>query len=213
MAEIWTNILNGFKEIFSSPLRDPSILWLLVPIILFWLVMEIYFGRYKEEKLGWNSALGYGLSMFWIVVISFRTMFENNFELFSIDKLLFVIFVAVYSVFIIYVSFTHRFQAKIFFLFTSPTLVYYLFGIALLWSNDLLNATRWVIVDLVILYIIVLVLETILKKLIPSASNAGMDDAGMGGGFGDSGMGSVGGGNTGIGSAGSGGIGKGFGKI
>ena len=47
MAEIWTNILGGFKEIFSSPFRDLSILWLLIPIILFWLVMEVYFGRYK----------------------------------------------------------------------------------------------------------------------------------------------------------------------
>jgi uncharacterized membrane protein YgcG len=214
MAEIWANILNGFKEIFSSPLKDPSILWLLVPIILFWLVMELYFGRYKDERLGWNSALGYGLSMFWVVVISFKTMFENNFELFSIDKLLFVFFVATYSVFIIYISFTHRLKAKIFFLFTSPTLVYYLFGIALLWSNDLLNVSRWVIIDLIIFYIIILILETILKKLIPSApSDSGMRDEGMGGGLGDSGMGSLGGGNTGMGSAGASNLGKGFGKI
>jgi len=204
MAEIWTNILGGFKEIFSSPFRDLSILWLLIPIILFWLVMEVYFGRYKEEKLGWNSALGYGLSMFWIVVISFKTIFENNFELFSIDKLLFVIFVAVYSVFIIFVSFTHRLKAKIFFLFTSPTIVYYLFAIALLLVNDLLNISLWVIIDLVILYIIILIFELILKKVIPSAPESGgiesgMDDIGMG--------------DTGTGDAGSGNIVKGFGKI
>ena len=204
MAEIWTNILGGFKEIFSSPFRDLSILWLLIPIILFWLVMEVYFGRYKEEKLGWNSALGYGLSMFWIVVISFKTIFENNFELFSIDKLLFVIFVAVYSVFIIFVSFTHRLKAKIFFLFTSPTIVYYLFAIALLLVNDLLNISFWVIIDLVILYIIILIFELILKKLIPAAPESGgiesgMDDIGMS--------------DTGTGDTGSGNIGKGFGKI
>ena len=53
MAGIWTNILSGFKEIFSAPLRDISILWLLIPIILFWFVLEIYFGKYKGEKLGW----------------------------------------------------------------------------------------------------------------------------------------------------------------
>lgn len=191
MAEIWVNILSGFKEIFSAPSRDLSILWLLVPIILFWFVLEIYFGRYKTEKLGWNSALGYGLSMFWIVVISFKTMFENNFELFSIDKLLFVIFVAAYSIFIIYISFTHRLKEKIFFLFTSPTIVYYLFGVALLWVNDLLNITFWVIVDLVIFYIIIVIFELILKKLIPAApSGSGMEGGGMSGaGMGDIGKG------------------------
>ena len=148
--------------------------------------------------------MGYGLSMFWIVVISFKTIFENNFELFSIDKLLFVIFVAVYSVFIIFVSFTHRLKAKIFFLFTSPTIVYYLFAIALLLVNDLLNISFWVIIDLVILYIIILIFELILKKLIPAAPESGgiesgMDDIGMG--------------DTGTGDTSSGNIVKGFGKI
>lgn len=180
MANIWENVLSGFKEIFLAPTRDLSILWLLIPIFLFWFTLEIYFGRYKEEKLGWNSALGYGLSMFWIVIISFRTLFANNFELFSIDKLLFVIFIALYSCFIIFVSFTHRMKAKIFFLFTSPTLVYFLFGIALLLVNDLLNVTFWVIVDLVIFYIIILIFELILKKIIPPAPNSsGMEEPQM----------------------------------
>ncbi len=170
MAEIWADLLAGFNEIFSAPFKDLSIFWLLAPIILFWFILEIYFGRYKKENLGWNSALGYGLSMFWIVVISLRTMFENNFDLFSIDKLLFVIFVALYSIFIIFVSFTHRMQTKIFFLFTSPTLVYFLFGIALLVVNDLLNLSFWVTIALIIFYMLILVFETILKKIIPSAS-------------------------------------------
>jgi len=169
MVDIWSNILIGFKEIFSAPFKDLTILWLLIPIILFWFILEIYFSRYKEEKLGWSSALGFGLSMFWIVVISFRTMFENNFELFSIDKLLFIIFIAIYSGFIIYVSFTHKIKAKIFFLFTSPTIVYYLFGIAVLLVNNLLKITLWVIVDLIIFYIIIIIFEIIMKKIIPSA--------------------------------------------
>lgn len=194
MAEVWINILIGFKEIFSAPLRDLSILWFLTPLVLFWLILEIYFGRYKSEKLGWNSALGYGLSMFWIVIISFKTMFENNFELFSISKLLFVIFVAAYSIFIISISFTHRLKEKIFFLFTSPTIVYYLFGVTLLLIDDLLKINFWVFIDLIILYIIILILEIILKKIIPAASEDSV-------------------GSTGTGDVGIGNIGKGFGKL
>ena len=199
MAEIWVNILSGFKEIFSAPLRDLSILWFLAPLVLFWFILEIYFGRYKSEKLGWNTALGYGLSMFWIVIISFKTMFENNFELFSIGKLLFVIFVAAYYVFIIFISFTHRLKEKIFFLFTSPTIVYYLFGITLLLVDDLLEINFWVFIDLIILYIIILILEIILKKIVPAASE-------------DS-LGSTGTGDVGIGNTRMGDIGKGFGKL
>jgi len=194
MVGVWANILNGFGEIFSAPLKDLSILWLLAPLILFWFILEIYFGRYKSEKLGWNTALGYGMSMFWIVIISFKTMFENNFELFSIGKLLFVVFVAAYSIFIIYISFTHKVTEKIFFLFTSPTIVYYLFGITLLLIDDLLKISFWVFIDLIIFYIIILILEIILKKIIPAAP--------------ENPVGNIGTGNTGLGD-----IGKGFGRL
>jgi hypothetical protein len=169
MADEWVNILNGFKEIFSAPFKDLSIWWLLAPIIMFWVILEIYFSRYKTEKLGWNSTLGYGLNMFWIGIISLRTLFANDFELFTLGKILFLAFIAMYSIFIISVSFTHKLKQKIFFLFASPTLVYFLSGIAVLWFNDLLKIHLWVVIDLIILYIIILILELILKKVIPSA--------------------------------------------
>src|SRR3989344_9539006 len=101
MASVWDNLLLGFSEIFSSPLKDLSVWWLLSPVILFWFVIEIYFGRYKKEKLGWNTALGNGLSMFWIVVISLKVLFEGQFGLHNLGKLVFVIFIALYSIFII----------------------------------------------------------------------------------------------------------------
>ncbi|MBI2134557.1 hypothetical protein HYU09_01070 [Candidatus Woesearchaeota archaeon] len=172
MADILAEILNGFSEILSSFAKDPSIWWLLAPILLFWLIIEVYFGRYKKEKLGWNTALGNGLSMFWIVVISLKSLFDEALGLFSIDKLIFVVFIAIYSIFIIFVSFTHKLKENIFFLVSSPTVIYYLSAIAILWINDLLAITLWVIIDLVILYIIISVLEAILRKLIPTAPAA-----------------------------------------
>jgi hypothetical protein len=204
MAEVWVNILSGFKEIFSAPFKDPSILWLLAPIALFWLVLEIYFGKYKREKLGWNTTLGYGMTMFWVVVISLRTMFENNFELFSIDKILFLLVIATYSIFIIIVSFTHKLREKVFFLVASPSLVYYLFIIAILLVHGVLELNLWVVVDLVILYIVILLLETILKRVMPEAPG----DIGGEGDFGS--MGSSGVNNFGIGKTG---VGKGTKKF
>jgi len=172
MANAWDNLLAGFSEIFSSPLKDPSIWWLLAPIILFWFVIEIYFGRHKKEKLGWNTALGNGLSMFWIVVISLKVLFEGQFGLHNLGKLVFVIFIALYSTFIIFVSFTHKIKENLFFLVASPTAVYYLSGIAILWIYNLLAMSIWVITDLIIIYMAILVFEAILKKAIPPAAEA-----------------------------------------
>jgi len=205
MATVWANILDGFVEIFSAPFRDSSIWWVLTPIILFWLVLEVYFGMYKGEKLGWNTALGNGLNLFWVVVISLKALFTKNLELFSIDKLMAVIVIAVYSGFIISVSFTHKLKENIFFLFASPTTIYYLSGITILWIHGLINITLWVIIDLIIFYTVLMIFEIIMRKLIsPASKDSGMEDAGIG----DTGLGDAGMGGTGMGN-----IGKGFGKI
>jgi hypothetical protein len=183
MASVISNLLAGFVEIFSAAFKDPSIFWILTPIIFFWLITEIYFGRFKTEALGWNSSLGYGLNMFWIVIISLKTMFTNSFELFSVEKLIFVIFIALYSIFIIVMSFTHKIKEKIFFFFTAPTLIYFLLGIAVLWINNLLSINLWVAIDLAIIYIMILIIETVIKKFIPAAADTGGTPAGKDPGF------------------------------
>lgn len=164
------SLISGFGQILSSFTKDPSIWWLLAPIILFWLVIEIYFGRYKKERLGWNTALGNGLSMFWIVVISLKDLFNENLGLFSKEKLIFIVFISAYSIFIIFVSFTHRIKENLFFLIASPTMVYFLSLIAILWINNLLIISLWVALDLVMLYFIIIIIEFVIKKSIPSAS-------------------------------------------
>ena len=176
MVDIWVNLLSGFKEIFSAPFKEPSVWWFLIPIILFWIVLEFYFGMYKGEKLGWNTALGNGLNLFWIVVISLKVLFTKGLELFSIDKLMVLIVIAIYSAFLIFVSFTHKLKEKIFFLFASPTMVYYLSGITILWIHGLVSISLWVIIDLIIFYIMIVVLEVILREIVPSASKrSGLD--------------------------------------
>ena len=194
MADIWVNILDGFNEIFSAPFKDVSIWWLLTPIILFWLVLEVYFGMYKRENLGWNTALGNGLNLFWIVVIILKALFTKGSDLFSIDKLIVVVVITVYSIFLIFISFTHKIKEKIFFVFASPTVVYYLSGIAVLWTHGLITINLWVVIDLIILYIIILILEVILRKIIPPApAESGLGDTGVGGSdIGGQGLGNIG---------------------
>src|SRR3989338_5810465 len=126
MVYAWENMVIGFKEIYNSLVKDPSIWWLLAPIILFLLVIEVYFGRHKKEKLGWNTALGNGLNLFWIVIISLKVLFMEGIALFNAGKLIFVIFLAVYSIFIVFMSFTHKVKDSFAFLLASPTAVYYL---------------------------------------------------------------------------------------
>lgn len=166
---IITNLLLGFNQIGASFVKDLSILWFIAPIIIFWVILEIYFDRYKKEELGWNTALGNGLSVFWVSVICLRYLFSENFQNFNWTKLITIAVIFLYGAGIVANSFSHKLKKKISFLIAAPTPVYFLSLFAILWTYDLLPLTLWVIIDLVILYILISLFELLLKKIIRPA--------------------------------------------
>lgn len=46
------------EEFVYAPVRYPELLPSLLPLILGAIVIELYFGKYKREALGWNTAVG-----------------------------------------------------------------------------------------------------------------------------------------------------------
>ena len=66
---------RGFA-IIDAPLKTPEMLWMLVPIIASGILMEFYFGRYKEEELGWNTAFGNSLVLTFVSIDLFRHTYE-----------------------------------------------------------------------------------------------------------------------------------------
>lgn len=46
------------EELFLAPVRHTELLPSLLPIILGALVIELYFGKYTNEQLGWNTSVG-----------------------------------------------------------------------------------------------------------------------------------------------------------
>jgi len=43
-----------------------DVLWILAPLVLTLVLMEAYFGRYRKEELGWNTAFGNSLILIFI---------------------------------------------------------------------------------------------------------------------------------------------------
>jgi hypothetical protein len=179
IGEILTNLWGGFVEIFKPMFVDFSLFWYLGPILLFWLILEVYFSKYKTEELGWNTALGNGLSVFWVLTISMKYLFDNKMENFEWIKFIALLVMMLYAVFIIINSFSHKLRDKVSFLLASPTIIYYLSGIAILWTYGNLEITMWVLIDLIIFYGFVLLIELILKKMI-KGKESGIEDMGLG---------------------------------
>ena len=163
---ILSNLAKGFPQIAKSFTKDLSILWLITPVLLFWIIIEIYLDRYKKEDLGWNTALGNGLSVLWVSLICLRFLFELDFKHFQWSKLIALIIIFIYGCFVVINSYYHRLKKKVSFVLASPTPIYFLSLVAILWTYGYLPINFWIILDLIILYTIIGLIELILKKIV-----------------------------------------------
>jgi len=178
MDAFLTEILGGFSEIWKVFAKGTSIWWLLAPLILFWFALEIYFGKYKKEKLGWNTALGNALSIFWLIIVSVMKMFEIGLKEYNLASLFFLLAICIYTLFIIIFTFAHKLKEDFDYLIASPTPIYFLSMVAVLISHGPLIINRIIIIDLVILFIFVLLFGTILKHITPESTKDEISDLG-----------------------------------
>ena len=183
-ADIW----EAFKVIVASPFTDFSVWWYLGPILILWFLLEIYFGKYKKEKLGWNTALGNGVSLTWINIEAMRYLFSLQLGDFWLRFLVLAI-VMIYGFFVIYISFTHKFKPAVTYSLAAPTPIYFLSVVVTLWGHGNLTLSLWVLVDLILLFILALLFFIVVKKLLPGKEEGelGAEEEKLTGGIGEAG--------------------------
>lgn len=169
MATVTQELLLGLKDIGNAFTHDLSILWLLAPIFIIWIFLEIYFGMFKSEKLGWNNALGNGVTLLWIGVDSMRYIFSA--QRVGDFWLRFVVFgiMVLYSMMLIYLSLNRRLGETLTYALGSTTPIYFLSSVAVLWSYGLLKIDRWVFLDFTFIFILLLVVFYIFRRFIPQS--------------------------------------------
>jgi len=158
-------LIEGFKLIGQSLITDVNVWWFLAPVFILWIVMEVYLGQYKKEKLGWNSILANGISFSWINIASFRVLFLENSEAvdFTVRTIMLAVFFA-YGLFIVYIAFRHKIPQKIGSWLAGPTTIYFLSTVSVLWGQGVLEITKWILIDFIILYLIIHFIFWIIKK-------------------------------------------------
>jgi len=163
-ASMW----EALKAILASPFKEWSLWWLLAPIFILWILMELYFGKFKKEKLGWNTSLANGISLSWIGVESMRFLFSTKPDPFWF-RFIIISLIILYGIIVFFLAFSHKISGNITYLLASPTPVYYLSTITILWGHGSLIMTWWVLLDLLILYWVLLGLFILIKKFIPES--------------------------------------------
>jgi hypothetical protein len=163
--------LEALNQIGASFTKDHSLWWFLAPVFLLWLLLELYFGKYKREKLGWNTSLGNGVTLTWISVESMRFLFEKQPSNFWF-KFGIIMAIILYAMLIVYFAFSHKLSAKVTYAMASPSPVYFLSAVTILWGHGVLIVTWWVLLDLIILYTLLAIIFGIIKKIMPESIKA-----------------------------------------
>lgn len=134
-----TDVLFSLKNIILSLFREPTLIWQIAPVLFLWFILIFYFSTHKHEKLGWNTSLANGVSLFWVVISAFQYIFSNGREFFTWSKFIFFLLITAYALFIVYISFHHLFSARVTYLLASYNAIYYFSLIALLFAHDLIH--------------------------------------------------------------------------
>jgi len=163
-------------DILSTPAQYPDMLWVLVPLIATTLLMEFYFGVYKEELLGWNTAFSNSLVLIFVAADLSRYLSENN--LLGVDvKTLIVLVVVAGGVFLTAVDFFHLLPERLAFNVSakSPMNFIAIAAILLVYSSIPLDVVT--LIAFIAIFIAMLILFWILHQSEPSVHGELTQDA------------------------------------
>jgi len=171
-------ILNKTAEIIEQPILNKDMLWILLPLLTALFLMELYFGRYKEEELGWNSAVSNSIVLFFVGMNLCSFLYSKNMLIgittvpqalvnIAAKKTFIAFFILLESVFFIVLNFFHLVSKRFAFGISSALIMNYLgvISIVLVYSN--LSFDFVMIPAILLLFIIAVLFFWILQMLIP----------------------------------------------
>lgn len=153
-----------------APFRNPSLLWQLIPLWGLWIALEFYFGYYKHENLGWNTALGNGISLFWIVIGTMQYLTQKGLSDLGVSGIIFLSIITLYALFIVAGSFKHWISKKVMFFFAAPPIIYYSSILVILFAYETIVFSGPMLIAILVLFIFFLILKVILQHFMPDKS-------------------------------------------
>jgi hypothetical protein len=165
-------VFSSFIELISAPIKNPVLLWQIGPLLALWLTLELYFGYYKHESLGWNTALGNGVSLFWVVIGTTQYVWTRGYS----DEYLFIfVFLGImvlYASFIVFITFKHFLSQRVAFFVASPPIIYYSSIMVILITYEAVLLTGPMIIAMIILFIFFLLLKILVQHKLPDKSSS-----------------------------------------
>jgi Zn-dependent protease with chaperone function len=164
-------------EILFVPYIYKEALWTIAPLVFALVMVQMYFGKYKTELLGWNTAFSNNISLIWVTAIILRYLSEvqglynswNNPDLRG--YLILALALGVFTIILSILTFNHLIPKKLDFILSSslPTNVIAYFVLVIVIGKIPLDETTF-LATLLIFAFLSIVFHFYRKSITPPKS-------------------------------------------
>jgi len=123
----FATLLYRLAQLLGGPFENPNMLWIAMPLIITLIVVELYFKRYKDEQIGWNTALTNALVLFFVALNLFQVVFMSYqgtfWSRFFSTGFFIALIILIMGVVLFLADFFHKIPKKIAFILSSHLLI------------------------------------------------------------------------------------------
>lgn len=165
--ELAEAVLARMNDMVTAPLKDVEMLWSVIPLVVSFVVIQLYFGRYKEEELGWNTAVSN--SLVWVFVGTNLLRHVYNTGGFSLDESRTLIAMSVMGLgfLILFLNFNHLWPESLAFTLSSSLIINYHAFITILFVHTKIALDIVTVLAAAGLFIVITVIDLIVQKIEP----------------------------------------------
>ncbi|MBU0471264.1 MAG: hypothetical protein KKF89_03495 [Nanoarchaeota archaeon] len=143
---LWNSLLpdifNKFFDLVGAPFIHPEMFWILTPVIIIWIIIELYFARYIREELEYESALDNSLFLLFVGVDLLRRISFEKLLFHDVLRTVIALLVVSFSLVLAYLDFFHVLKRKISFRVSSKFTISFVAYISIILTYSDILAVR-----------------------------------------------------------------------
>lgn len=177
MGYIESVLVPNIIDIFTAPLQYPDMIWITIPLIAVFIMMEFYQAIYKGEELGWENAVTNSLALFFVFLDMIRFIYQKyGWDFMYHENLVvtlpLIIFIGFMGLFLLVLTFFRDIPKKFAIFWASPLTVNYIayFVIYSVYSEKMI--TLHVFLAAFIIYLALIILFSIFRFIFPKVKLA-----------------------------------------
>lgn len=173
------SVYPRFLDIITAPIDNLNMLWIVAPLLITLFLVQTYFGRHKDEELGWNTAYGNTIVLIFISI----NLLHHVYQTFSYEALrsfsgtpfyqsILVLAVFFYAFVLLLIDFSHSLPKKLAFFLSSSITVNVVAFVSIVLVYSSVPFDRVTLVTAICIFVAVWLFFKLFKWIIPPTEEA-----------------------------------------